>query len=1081
MIYVPPFITAKLRRGKTRGQLDAFVLSCELANCEQLSAGLREKGKKGAQELALLLGQVFQGPLEEVERRGGIVARWDGDNFLALFPREEPLQFLAALAHIQTFARSLRAQKGRISPRLRLMLGYGRIGWRIIPNELQYDYLFFGRELERMEAQQRSSGTLIQTSGATRKLGSLGLLTGKGKPARITKPLPARDQAFSADPALREKFLHPRFRNLKPEPEFREVVCTWVKQEWNDPVLLQQVIQDMELIAITFGIFVSKLQKTGSEYCALSWLGIPRRDGKAAYKACRVALDALKTYPGLRHGIATGTVFWGRVGGTGFGHYVVCGPLEKRARQLCELARPGETVTDPKIRAELSGQFTFEPVAKSPAIMQLPERQAYKLTGMPAPGQLRSRQVFIGRQRELASLKAGIGRSLAAGDNLALYVCGEPGIGKTRLAEELINALPAGTCQIFRLWCDPASAPLEPLRQLFRQLFPLPEDLDPEQAASAFRQRWKTWAGNNKTLLTRESLIAAILGLHWPGSRLELTPPELRLARIFEAAELVLDEMASRQALLIHIDDLQWLDPQSREFFLGLGNSRLRRTCILASTRYLEDGSVPALPLANFTSRRVALGPLKQKEVLDLHRALLGVAELPAASVRLIRKKANGNPFAIEQTVALCLERGRVNARGEYNLPENWEQYDLRDVLLFRINQLSAKTRECVYNASVLGMRFNIKVLSQMLHADSRRELASGSRNRFWKDLGEVFYIFSHVLIQEAAYAQIVGEELGKLHLSAAEAMEKVFEHELNEHAEEIALHFDKAGRAEKAAYYYDLAADKYWKSSLFERLESNVSKAMSLSATACGTDSAQYCEYSFHLALLYHYLLRFREAEPLYLEVIRIARQIHGLRSPALSPYLNNLGRFYKDTRRYAKSEKMLRRSLAIERKLNPTGSNVADRINNLGHLYAIRKQFDKAKAMFLEALQIMETYYETGHFFTGTVCGNLGATYLQLGQLGKARKMLNRAVEISYGYWGAGNPVTAIYLANLGKVHQAWKHFAKAETLYLKALGNINGPFGDLHAKTLMVVTLLRDLYAEWGKQEKATHYAQWLAGAE
>lgn len=1078
MKYIPPFIIAKLRRGKLRGWLHACILVCELANPEQLAADFEAQGKQGAKEFARLLDALWLGPLDEIERRGGLIIGWYGDSLWALFPQAGPREVVAALNALRKMFRQTvleRENQAGPTPRVNLLLGWGRMNWQIFANQLQHEYTFFGREKDALESLPRGGKQVLLTPAASAKLGTAGLLDKQGDPARgiHMEALSLPQPPLETDHSLRNLFEHPRFRHLEPAPAFCQVVCNRIKLPRKDHSDPGQLIQDKELLGITFGALVPGIRINGSEFSGLVWFGVPGKDPKAAQKACRAALEARKKFPGIRHGIALGKVFAGMVGGERHSLYAVLGQVADRAGELCDLAAAGEVITDRQVQARLSNQFKFLPLAVS-----APERESgapalYKLAGLPSLQ--RSKGVFVGRKKELADLKTLIRQSLKRGNNLCVHICGTPGIGKTRLSEELIASLKNDAVNVFKLWCDPDQPPLDLLSQLLKQLFPISED--PARAGEEFSALWQNWAGKDTDLRSHKAFIGNLLGLHWPGSELELTPPELRVARIMDSCALVLREAASRQPLLIQIDDLQWIDGHSREIFERLGQAGIRRTCIMATSRYLEDGSVPELRAENFTSHRLDLGPLNRQDTLDLHKTLLGVEALPPATVEIINQKSDGNPFLVEQVIALCLELGLVNARGELDLPEDWEKYGLTDILLLRIDRLAAKTRACLFNASVLGMRFNVRVLSRMLNSDPRRELAGGAQNHIWQDLGEVLYIFSHVLIQEAAYARIQGKELPRLHLSAAQAMEYVFELELDEHAAEIAQHYEKAGHRAKAAAYYDRAADHAWDSSFLDRAETLYSRAVALSAAAEGKTSANHCEYTFHLALLYHYMLRHKEAEPLYLEVRRLARRIHGEGSPALSPYLNNLGRFYKDTGRFAEGEKLLRRSLAMEREMNPVSSNVADRINNLGHMHGIRKQFDQAEKLFLEALEIMEKNYSPEHFFTGTLCGNLGGVYYQLGRLEEALPLLERAVEITRKNHGPDHPVTAIYLSNLAKVHLALKNFGQAETLFLKALENILGPFGELHPKTLVVVELLQALYTEMGDPAQAKFYSRWL----
>ncbi len=1004
MLYVPQFIVSNQRRGKLRGRLDAWVLRVEIANFAKLSDEAQQFGKKGAQELAERLNSLYKEALGKLDQRGAIVIRLNGDSFWALLPRSgsgHPWDRLETLNELQAGFKQLGRESGDPVPQARMLLGCGLINWRIFPNELQHEYIFFGKELDEMEKTPVRAKALSFTAGAAKHLSIRIQPENSETRAMGTKPPrePDRDQSGTEDDESRLLFEHPRWRKLVPAPSFRKVVCTHARLILKDPSSLERLIQDMELLAITFGAHVTDLRKRGNEYSVSVYFGAAGPHAGAAYTACRSILDTLKKYPLLRHGIATGTVFCGMMGDEGFRHLAICGPLASRAAELCDLAAPGEVVTDHQLYSQNNEKFSFQPIPREKLPRGLKSSGAFRLLGMPVPGSTTGRRGYVGRKKELARLKSLIGKSFKARQNLAVVVCGEPGIGKTRLTLEILDSLSADGFQAASLWCDLSLGPLEPVKQLFRQLFsPNPGQTE---TAEDFSRFWRQWAGRNENLSRGESFIGAMFDLHWPGSLYELTPAELRLERIMEAGALALNELGRQKPLLIHIDDLQWMDPQSLEFFQRLGGTDKGGICILATSRYLEGDSVPALGPRNFSLLRLDLGPLNRHEVIDLQKALLGLESLPPATLEMLKSCTNGNPFAIEQSVAFSLEKGFLNARGEYHLPEDWNRFGVEDALLHRIGNLSAKTRQSIYSASVLGMRFNINVLSQMLNTDARRELANGSRNRIWNDLGEFFYIFSHVLIQEAVYARILGEELRKLHLSAAQALEKVYELELSEHAEEIARHYAKAGQPDKAAAYYDRAADRLWDRAFFDRAEANSLRAIELSAEAGGINSRQYGECVFHLALLYHFLSRFPEAEPLYDEAMRIARLVHGARSKELSPYLNNLGRFYKDTGRFAQSEKLLKRSLAIERKQHPTSSNVADRINNLAHLYSIQKQLDKAETWYLEALRIMEENYDPQHFFTGALYANLGGIYFERGQLPRAQKFLTRAVEIKSRAW--------------------------------------------------------------------------------
>jgi len=273
--------------------------------------------------------------------------------------------------------------------------------------------------------------------------------------------------------------------------------------------------------------------------------------------------------------------------------------------------------------------------------------------------------------------------------------------------------------------------------------------------------------------------------------------------------------------------------------------------------------------------------------------------------------------------------------------------------------------------------------------------------------------------------------------------METVFEQALKEHSAEIARHFKAAGELKKAAHYYEMAADYFWDRMLLAKIEECMLLAAELSCQAWGGDSPEHIERLFHLALLYHYMHRMDDAEPLYLKVVEARTRQLGPRSPRLSPYLNNLGRFYKDTGRYEQAEKLLRRSLNIEKRPGPS-SNVADRMNNLASLYSLMDRPDKAEEMLRAALEMMESLFPDGHWFTAVCAGNLGSVLLRQGRLEEAEPLLKQAIDGHTLHYGENHSQTAHYLFSLARLRARQGDTNTARELLTRVLSIWENTFG-------------------------------------
>lgn len=1078
--YVSPFVLSKLRQQKPQGSFNGFILDCRLADFEPVLSHFEKRGRLSAQELSALLNRLNSELFEIVQQRGGFVAKIEGNFFLLIFPEVDARQVLAAAKELENIKLDTGKKQTSSSLKLRLALGYGKINWRIVMNPLQYRFGYFALDLEKLERIPAKAGKMHISARARKKLSGLDLLNEKGQPKSIRnlEPIPLNIPLDAELAKLQRKFTHSRYQHVEPQASFQDVVCVQVSLGLESIKEVEPIIQVMELVSIAFKIYMIGSRKKNKEYSILGYYGLPFKDPEMYSRACRFSLDILKKYPNMRIGVAADTVFSACLDYHAGCQYVAFGKAEQRAKELWAHTKPGQIAVDESVRMKTDKTFSFRPWQGLEKDVKQDSGQIFELTGMLRSGNISAGETFVGREDELAALEDIIDKTLEQEENYVVHICGVPGIGKTRLMVEILklalskgfNVLPA-CCQM------PVSAPIDPIKQIFSSFFAMKPELDQDEALKDFRKNWKKWARGRKEFTEMEPFIAYILDLRWEESPLKLIPPNLRMRRSLEVGAHFLALVSKDVPILLAIDDLQWLDPRSRLFLGALGELGPVQIGILASTRHLEDGSIPALEIPNFKNLQIELEPLAMDESLKLCIHLLGLEELPKDTEKFFYKYNDGNPFNIEQVMSLLVEEGIVNARGEVNVPANWQLLGIEKVLLRRLKRLSDKTRDSVEMASVLGMRFNIKVLSEMLNSSPRKYLERASKSGIWKDLDEVFYIFSHILIQEAVYSTILEDKLSELHLSAAKAMEKVFAKDLLEHSAEIAVHFEKAKKPDQAALYHFKAGELYWELNFLDKSEYHFRRAADLSEAACGRESLQFCRHYFYLALLYHYQNRYDKAEPVYHEAVELAKKLHGQRSLELSPFLNNLGRFYKDIGRYREAEKLLERSLAMERKLHPTSSNIADRMNNLAHLYSKQGKMDKAQEYLERCLLIMEFPSNREHFFLGVVCDNLGRLYFSIGQIDRARELFKRSREVLSKKRGPNHPLLAISLVSMGRVHQHQNELEQAETLFLKALDIIKGPFGDYHSRTLGVVDSLKQLYARMEDSEKEAFYSEWL----
>ena len=1079
--YVPPFILSQFENNNYQGEMQAFVLLGDIIGFTTINDELQKKGKEGAEEVSHIIRSIFTEPINIIERFGGFISNFAGDAFYSIFPNNSPAQFCAALYYIQSFLKTYYKNQSHPSQypfKMRIRIGYGNVKWRIFTNEIQNEYVFFGDAIEEVQHINRGQTLCKYSFSALQKLTASGYMDDKGKINQDFKPEKVKEKIISY-PYGKEteyKFLHHRFHNIQPENEIRTVICNYTRIPLTSDLDYLNIIAKLENFYQHSGFYVDKLCVTKDFLCILSFYGMPRNEGKRLSQVFQQILECEYKYPFISEGIAMGSCFTGFIGGEHIREYTALGHSVNLAARLSEKSINGEILTDSAIRKELKMNFDFE-FRGNLTLKGLKNKiSTYKLKELQSPNN-QFKKVFIGRQNQLKNIQNIIVRSFNEHHNFIVYIAGEAGIGKTSLTAEVLNSLQGKKIRVFNILCSFANPrPMDPLIQIFSQLFPV--NYNNQKTISSFHQSWINWIKNEKGWKQDEDIISGLLGYADKESLFYNLPPDLRFNKIYQSAVKVLQKETKRNPIIIYIDDLHWMETQPRNFFQCLGKSEIKDLGIIATTRYLENDKIPTLDMDNFSFYRLDLAPLSKNYSWKLYKSLMNLGNVSTDLKQELLKRDTGNPFIIEQMASYLFESGILHKYDDFkNIFEKINSFDVNDIIGFRIDRLSASVRECIYNASVLGMKFNLKVLNLMLERDIQQDLLIGTQNRIWKSLEKDFYIFTHILLQEAAYNRMLSDKLKCLHLKAAQAIEKVYEQNIRPYTEEIAHHYENAGEILKASDFYDEAGDYYWDNSYFEVAEKCFLKAIDLAEKSVGSDNMDYGEKIFHLALFYHYMQRMEEAEKLYNTVMNIALFTYGKDSIEISPYINNLGRYYKDVGRYEESEKLLLQSLELEKKYNADSSNVADRINNLGHLYSLQHFNDKAREMCQQAYDIMTRNYDPYHFFTATVCNNLGMTLVESGKIEEGEELLLKAIEIGKKVYGENQPQIVIYFKNLASIYIEQQKWDEAKALLQKCLHINQKYFGKYHSSTLYVVKALERFYDKIGNKRKANYYANWL----
>lgn len=199
---------------------------------------------------------------------------------------------------------------------------------------------------------------------------------------------------------------------------------------------------------------------------------------------------------------------------------------------------------------------------------------------------------------------------------------------------------------------------------------------------------------------------------------------------------------------------------------------------------------------------------------------LLQIADLPQELRQLILRKAEGNPYFVEEIVRTLIEQGVVYQtddglrwKASTRVEDITLPGSLQTLLMARIDRLDQETRSTLQLASVIGRSFYYRILKAV--SDSAvaldRHLVALQRVELLREAGrlpEMEYIFKHELARDAAYNTILNRRRREFHRRVGEVIELLFPDKLEENAHRLAQHFEAAGDHERALRYYVMAGD---------------------------------------------------------------------------------------------------------------------------------------------------------------------------------------------------------------------------------------------------------------------------------
>jgi tetratricopeptide (TPR) repeat protein len=491
--------------------------------------------------------------------------------------------------------------------------------------------------------------------------------------------------------------------------------------------------------------------------------GVPAVHEDDALRAARSALELRHAVSELgiqlRIGINTGEVV------AEDGETLVTGDAVNVAARLEQAASPGEILIGDATYRLAQDAVRVEAVPSVEAKGKSEPVLAWRLLEALADAPAFTRRIdapFVGRREELAQLLATFDRAVKEKGAQRVTVIGAPGIGKSRLAHELIQAV-AGKARIVVGRCLAYGEGITywPLAEVVRS------------SAGAQRQAIAEVAGDD---LVADRIAAAIGVGGVLGSKEETQ----------WAARRYLEALAQERPLVVVFDDLHWAEPTFLDLVEYVADFGEAPILLLGTARPELLDSRPLWTAPRPNAAVVALEPLAMDDAAVL------AADVDAGTRRRILEVAEGNPLFVEQLVAM-----RTEAAGDLELPPT-----LSALLAARIDSLAPPERIVVERASVEGRLFHrgavVELVPEDLQPDVGSHLLALVRKEFVRPdraqlPGDDGYRFVHVLVREAAYEAMSKELRSELHERFTDWLARVAPERSGELEEIVAHHLEQA------------------------------------------------------------------------------------------------------------------------------------------------------------------------------------------------------------------------------------------------------------------------------------------------
>ncbi len=447
-ILIPGFISEQFQKKQYKGKFPAGIISIDVEGFTKMTESLIRFGTEGSEIISDLINRIFEPMIETITKHGGWISSFEGDALVAVFPQEYLNNLvIASMILSREFGKvKFSTKRGKFNLKSRIGLSFGQVSWDIIETSIQSTFCFYGDAItDAIQAQHLSrTGKVIISKTLQRKFKEdISIEKFKGSYFILNSILNLKfKKVYQVQVGIPKKlqkiFVSDSVLSMRSQGEFRNVVSVFisVKQLSRFRTMIKPVL---DLVNRYHG-YLDKLFYGDKGYGFLVLFGAPTGLEHPVLNAVNFS-ERLRSNLAPRNqvkvGISYGKVYAGFIGSSLRSEYSVLGSDVNLASRLMTWGDWGDIIYTAAVQKEIKG-ITNDSLITGLKLKGFSSRlKVFQFKKLKITGTSEISGEIFGRETEIMSLMKSLSSIRNRQFGGLVYIDGLPGIGKSRLVEEL--------------------------------------------------------------------------------------------------------------------------------------------------------------------------------------------------------------------------------------------------------------------------------------------------------------------------------------------------------------------------------------------------------------------------------------------------------------------------------------------------------------------------------------------------------------------------------------------------------------------------------------------------------------------